>query len=136
MEPAGGPEADELADISLYEADALAALGREEEAEAIYERLALNPTSLPGSKAAVMLAQNMIDRGDFSGARDRMEEFTETGTPHQYWLARGFITLADSYYGLGEKTLAREYILSLQENYPGTESDIKSMISSRLKKWK
>lgn len=133
---AGGLEADELADISLYEADALAALGREEEAEAIYERLALNPTSLPGSKAAVMLAQNMADRGDFSGARDMMEEFTETGTPHQYWLARGFITLADSYYGLGEKTLAREYILSLQENYPGTESDIKSMISSRLKKWK
>ena len=65
-----------------------------------------------------------------------MEEFTEPGTPHQYGLARGFITLADAYAGLGEKSLAREYVATLQENYPGQESDIRSMISSRLKKWK
>lgn len=132
----GGLEADELADISLWEADALSALGRDTEAMTIYSRLAENPTSLPGSKSAVMLAEEMIGNGDFAGARDSMEEFTETGTPHQYWLARGFIALADAYYGLGEKSLAREYVSSLQENYPGSESDIKSMISSRLKKWK
>ena len=65
-----------------------------------------------------------------------MEEFTDTGTPHQYWLARGFIALADAYRGLGQTSLAREFLSSLEENYPGDEADIKSMISSRLKKWK
>lgn len=132
----GGLEPDELAVISLYEADALAALGRDVEAVEIYSRLAENPTSLPGSKSAVILAERSVENGDFADARDRMEEFTETGTPHQYWLARGFITLADAYAGLGEKSLAREYVATLQENYPGQESDIRSMISSRLKKWK
>ncbi len=133
---AGGLEADEMAEISLYEADALTDLGRDMEANAIYSSLAQNPTSLPGSKAAVTLADSMVRSGDFEGARDAMEEFTETGTPHQYWLARGFIALADAYYGLGEKVLAREYVTSLKENYPGTEDDISSMIASRLKKWK
>lgn len=132
---AGGLEADELAEISLYEADALTDLGREDEATEIYTTLARNTSSLPGSQAAVALAELALKNGDYASARDLMEEFTDTGSPHQYWLARGFIALADAYYGLGNKSLAREYILSLEENYPGSEKDIKSNISSRLKKW-
>ena len=65
-----------------------------------------------------------------------MEEFTDVGTPHQYWLARGFIALADAYHGLGKTYLAKEYLNSLNENYPATDDDIPSLISSRLKKWK
>lgn len=133
---AGGLEPDEIAEIDLYEADALAHIGRFDDAAPIYNRLAGNPTSLPGSKAAVTLAEKDIADGDFENARVSMEEFTETGTPHEYWLARGFIALADAYYGLGQKHLAKEYISSLSENYPGSESDIRSMIASRLKKWK
>lgn len=133
---AGGLEPDERAELSLYEADALADLDCWEEAAPIYRQLAENPTSLAGSKAAVMLADRAFASGDYESARDSMEQFTETGTPHQYWLARGFIILADAYHALGEKSLAREYILSLSENYPGNEEDIKSMISTRLKKWK
>lgn len=133
---AGGLEADELALVRLYQAEALADLGRMAEADAILSELALNPTSLPGSEAAVTLAENALAKKDFRTARDLMEDFTENGTPHEYWLARGFIALADAYYGLGETALAREYIISLSENYPGDEQDISQMISSRLKKWK
>lgn len=133
---AGGLEADELAEINLYEAVALRNLGRTEEALTIYTDLAHNPSSLPGSEAAVSIAEILIKEGKYEDARDRMEEFTDTGTPHNYWLARGFIALADAYKALGNKTLAREYMVSLNENYPGDEADIKSMISSRLKKWK
>ena len=132
----GGLEADETADIDLYEADALAETGHTEEAVELYARLAANPTSLPGSKAAVMLAENDLRKGNHESARVRMEDFTDNGTPHQYWLARGFIALADAYAGLGQTTLAREYLSSLSENYPGNEKDIRTMISTRLKKWK
>lgn len=133
---AGGLEADELSDLSLYEADALADLGRAAEAEEIYRTLAQTPTSLSGSKASVALAEAMLKRGDYASARDMMEDFTDQGTPHSYWLARGFIALADAYRGLGETSLAREYLSSLRDNYPGGETDIDTMISSRLKKWK
>lgn len=133
---AGGLEPDELADISMWRADALANTGRAREAMAIYSQLAENPSALSGAKAAVTLAEIEIKEGDYEAARTRMEEFTDAGTPHQYWLARGFIALADAYRGLGQTSLAREYLSSLEENYPGDEADIKSMISSRLKKWK
>lgn len=132
----GGLEPDELADISLWRADALSHTGREAEARAIYTQLAENPSALSGAKAAVALAESELKEGDYEAARVRMEEFTDAGTPHQYWLARGFIALADAYRGLGQTSLAREYLSSLQDNYPGSEADIKSMISSRLKKWK
>lgn len=133
---AGGLEPDELAEIDLYEADALSGLGRNAEAADIYSHLAGNPNSLPGAKAIVSLAEYDLKKGDYESARVRMEEFTDVGSSHQYWLARGFITLADAYNGLGQTSLAKEYILSLQENYPGNEPDIKSMISTRLKTWK
>lgn len=133
---AGGLEADELSEIDLYEADALRNTGRAADARPIYEQLSRNVTSLPGSKAVVALAETDIAAGNYEAARVRMEEFTDAGTPHQYWLARGFIALADAYKGLGQTALAKEYLKSLKENYPGDDDDIYSLISSRLKKWK
>lgn len=130
---AGGLEADELATLDLYEADALSELGRDSEAKAIYTRLSLNPSSEAGSEAAVKLAEISLKNKDFSAARDMMEAFTDTGTPHQYWLARGFIALADAYRGLGDKQLAREYLISLRDNYPNADDDIYTTITSRLK---
>lgn len=133
---AGGLEADELSEIDLYEADALRHTGRNSEARQIYDQLSRNVTSLPGSKAVVAIAEMDLSDGNFEEARVRMEDFTDAGTPHQYWLARGFIALADAYKGLGQTALAKEYLNSLKENYPGEDDDISSLISTRLKKWK
>lgn len=133
---AGNLSADETADIDLYEANARALLGEDETADAIYQRLAGQPESLSGSIAAVTLADRYNARADFNKAFDLMNSFTEQGSPHLYWLARGFIALADACSGLGRPELAREYLLSLQENYPGEEPDIISAIDSRLKKLK
>ncbi|MDE7403359.1 MAG: tetratricopeptide repeat protein [Muribaculaceae bacterium] len=132
----GGLEADELTELELADAEALASTGRNNEARDIYTRLAANPGSSAGSQSAVVLAETMLAEGNAEGAREAMENFTESGTPHQYWLARGFITLADAYHALGDTALAREYLLSLQENYPGNEADISKAINSRLKSWK
>lgn len=136
LKQAGGLEADELSEISLYEADALAQKGRWHEAMELYTDLARNPSSLPGAKATVMLAEGELKAKDYESARRRMEKFTDIGTPHQYWLARGFITLADAYYALGQQNLAKEYLISLRDNYPGTGDDINTRISQRLNKWK
>ena len=98
--------------------------------------LAENPKSLHGAKAAVTLGQYYIDNGDISDAEKVLTAFTDEGSPHEYWLARGFIALADVYHARGKDYLAVEYIKSLKENYPGKELDIHDMIATRLKKWK
>ena len=128
--------ADELADIDLLEADASAALRNWQHAEELYSQTARNFTSLAGSKAAVALGERYLTSGRTAEAEKLMTEFTDAGSPHEYWLARGYIVLADALAARSSKAAAREYLESLKENYPGTESDIIRMIDSRLNKLK
>jgi quinolinate synthetase A subunit len=60
-------------------------------------------------------------------------KFIEASTPHGYWLARGFILLADTYMKQGKSMEAKQYLLSLQNNYDG-DDDIAGMIAERLEK--
>ena len=53
-------------------------------------------------------------------------------TPHTYWMARSFILLADLYTEQGKTLEARQYLLSLQNNYDG-DDNIAEMIEVRLK---
>lgn len=133
LRASGALGAEDLAQIDLYEADGLAAQGNFDKAEPIYSRLADNPASLTGAKAAVALASKALEMHDFSRAEQLMTDFTNAGTPHAFWLAKGFILLADAYAGLGQQYLAKEYLLSLKENYPGNEQEIFDDINSRLK---
>ena len=66
---------------------------------------------------------------------EAVEEFAKNGTPHQYWLARGFILWADIYIRKGDPVQARVYLNSLQKNYQG-DDNITEMIESRLAKLK
>lgn len=132
----GGADADALEEADFYEASALTESGSARDAregESMLKRLAENPFSLFGARSAVTLAQKYLDNGDATAAQEMMEDFTSSGSGQQYWVARGFIVLADSYTALGKDYLAQEYLRSLKQNYPGDEADIQRMISKRLK---
>ncbi len=79
------------------------------------------------------LAQYEFDNGQLKKARRRIEKFIDANTPHQYWLARGYILLSDILRKQGSDFEADEYLKSLKENYPGDEADIFQMIDQRLK---
>ncbi|MDR3266561.1 MAG: tetratricopeptide repeat protein, partial [Tannerella sp.] len=88
-----------------------------------------------GAEAKFMLAQVYFDKKDLSRAEKVLTEFIESGTPHQYWLARGFILMSDIYDTKGDMFQARQYLTSLQRNYKGDE-EINRMIENRLIKLK
>ena len=82
-----------------------------------------------------MLAQLYYDMNDDKNAEAVLDDFAKNGTPHQYWLARGFILWADIYIRQGDKGQARVYLNSLQNNYEG-DDDIADMIEERLEQIK
>ena len=88
-----------------------------------------------GAEAKYLLAQLYYDNKDDKNAEKVLMNFIENGTPHQYWLARGFILLADIYIRQGDDFQARQYLTSLQNNYK-EDDDIAAMIENRLGKLK
>lgn len=115
---------------------ALSATGHEAEARNLWESIADATDELYGAKAAYALAQSLFDGGNDTEALARAEDLTSSGTPHAYWLARGFILMSDIYESRGKTFEAKEYLNALRSNYPGDESDIFDMIDTRLSKLK
>lgn len=102
-------------------------------AVAALERLSENPFTEAGARSAVELGEYYLKSGDSRRAMELMEKFTSSGSGRQYWVARGFIVLADACKAQGEDYLSSEYLKSLRDNYPGSEPDIMRMIQERLK---
>lgn len=125
--------ADEKTEASFSRGLSMSLSGDTDSAVAVWKELAGNTDDLYGAKAAVYAAEALNVAGDYEEASKIAEVFVNSGTPHTYWLARGFIALADAYTGRGRQFEAREYIKALKENYPGKETDIFEMIEQRLK---
>lgn len=88
-----------------------------------------------GAEAKYLLGQYYFDTKQNERAEAEMNDFIKSGTPHSYWLARGFVLLSDVYASKGEDFQARQYLESLKHNYQG-EDDINEMIEIRLLKLK
>lgn len=83
-----------------------------------------------GAEAKYLLAQYYFDTKQPDRAEAEVNEFIKSGTPHSYWLARGFVLLSDVYASKGDDFQARQYLESLKLNYKGND-DIKDMIEAR-----
>ncbi|MCD7899514.1 MAG: tetratricopeptide repeat protein [Bacteroides sp.] len=94
--------------------------------------LAKDTRTLYGAEAKYQIAQLYYNGGEYALAEKELLNFIQESTPHAYWLARGFILLSDVYAAMGKNLDARQYLLSLQQNYTGND-DIQKMIESRLK---
>lgn len=105
----------------------------EEKALADLKILAEDTRTVHGAEARYLLAQLYYDSHEDKKAEKVLEDFAKNGTPHQYWLARGFILWADIYIRQGDDVQARVYLNSLKNNYQG-DDDIAAMIEDRLAK--
>lgn len=114
-------------------AESMSKLGKTDEAVKGWSQLAKNTDDLYGAKSAYYLSQHYFDSGKTAQAKKSVEKLIDSNTPHQYWLARGYILLSDIYRKQGNDFEANEYLKSLKDNYPGDEADIFQMIDKRIK---
>lgn len=95
--------------------------------------LAKDTRNVYGAEAKYLVAQIYFNEGQTEKAEKEVLDYIEVSTPHAYWLARSFVLLSDVYVKLGRSLDAKQYLLSLQQNYQEAD-DIKQMIETRLKK--
>ena len=132
----GGLTVNEEKEVKLDRALSLAQVGNTQEAESLLKALAGDAANEYGAQASYELSRMQYEMGNYKGAEQTINALIDAGTPHTYWLAKSFLTLADVYYKQGNVSQAREYLQSLKSNYPGKEKDIFDGIESRLNKWK
>lgn len=126
--------APELAnEAHYYRAKALLAEGQNKEAAGDLAVLAKDTRNVYGAEAKYLLAQLYFDNGETGKAEKEVLDYIEVSTPHAYWLARSFVLLSDVYMKLGRNLDAKQYLLSLQQNYQA-DDNIAEMIETRLAK--
>jgi len=100
-------------------------------ATADLQLLATDTRTVQGAESRYLLAQQLYDHEQYDDAEKALLQFIDESTPHAYWLARGFVLLSDVYAQTGKTLEAREYLLSLQQNYQA-DDDIQTLINERL----
>ena len=118
-----------------YRAKALVEAGQMQHALTDWNELAKDPRNVYGAEAKYRLAQHLYDEGKYNEVEQAVFDFVDASTPHTYWLARSFVLMSDTYVKLNRLLEARQYLLSLKQNYQA-DDDIAGMIESRLENLK
>jgi TolA-binding protein len=120
-----------LAEINLLAAKAANALQQEAKAmEWFRQAISLSPHGSFGAEASFHVASILFKQRDFSEAENTIFDLAENYASYDYWVASGFILLADIYRETGNIYQARQTLLSVIENYQG--EDLKEVASKKL----
>lgn len=122
-------------EATYYRAKAYLSLQDDKAAIKDLQALAKDTRTFYGAEAKYLLAQLYFNAGEKALAEKEVLNYIDQSTPHAYWLARSFVLLSDIYVSMNKKLDAKQYLLSLQQNYT-EQDDIQEMITSRLTKLK
>lgn len=106
-------------------------LGDSALALADYKVLSENCMDAYGAESQFIKQEYLFRTGDLEGTEKEIFDFIDRNTPHQYWLAKSFVLLADIYLLQDKVFEAKQYLLSVRENYNAND-DIASEIKRRL----
>jgi len=120
-----------LKEVLFYRAKSYLNKKQDALAKADLQKTAIEVNSAIGAESKYLLADLIFRQGSSNESEKMVQDFIQAGTPHSYWLARGFILLSDINIKKKDKFQAKQYLLSLKENYHG-DDDISEMIESRL----
>lgn len=116
----------------FYRSKALLKQGKADEGVKDLQLVGKDTRNVFGAESQLILAETYYKWKSYDKAEKQVTDFMKQGTPHQYWLARAIIVLADVYKAKGDTFQAQQYLESLSANYKGSEEDIRDMISTRL----
>jgi TolA-binding protein len=86
--------------------------------------------SAEGAESKYILAEIAFMQKKYDVVENEVFDFVKKNTPHQYWLAKSFLVLADMYLARGNNFQAKQTLKSLIDNYDNkTDGIIESAIN-------
>ena len=128
---------EDLAREAMYvDAKSLLATSRRDEAMDVLARLAAFPSTAEGAEAVFLRIQDSYDRGAFDEVEERVYAFSDSGTGQNYWLARAFVVLGDSFVDRDNLDQAKATFESVAEGYTpeSGDDDVLESVRMRLEK--
>ena len=109
---------------------------RREEAFAELRALADEPSTSEGAEATYLIIRDKYDRGQFEGIQDMVYDFSGKAGVQNYWLAKAFIVLGDTFAEEGNTAQAKATFESIRSGYTstGTQDDVLDQVELRLRK--
>ena len=128
---------DDISREALYvRAKSLLSTSRRDEALSQLQILAKKPSTAEGAEAAYLIIQDQYDRAEFTGIQEKVYAFADGAGDQNYWLAKAFIVLGDSFAEQGNLAQARATFESILSGYEpsGNSDDVIDQVEQRLRK--
>jgi TolA-binding protein len=97
-----------------------------------FRKTSAEVTSAEGAESKYRVAEILNRKGQTAEAEKVINEFIDQNTPHQFWMARMFLLLADISIKKGDKLQARATLLGLKDNYPVDSDGILDEVKAKL----
>ena len=100
-----------------------------------FETVTKQTKTAVGAEAKYYLAQILFDKGQFLEAQQACFDLSNQVPSYEYWVAKGFILLADTYHQLGNDFQAKSTLQSIIDEYDGKDEiaeEAKSKLASFL----
>ncbi|MCD8312936.1 MAG: tetratricopeptide repeat protein [Bacteroidales bacterium] len=111
------------------------AMSNRDAAIPLFTQLAKTPSTDYGGEASYLLILDSYNRGEFKDVEDKVFAFSDAQNPQQYWLAKSFVVLGDSYAEQGDFEQAKATFESVRDGYnPSTPDDVKDNLDLRISK--
>ena len=130
------PDAGLQREARYVRAKSLLSSSRRDEALELFKLLAKEPSTDEGAEASYLLIQDLFDRADFAAVQEQVYAFSAKAGGQNYWLAKAFIVLGDSFAEQGNTSQAKATFESIKSGYTssGAQDDVLDQVNRRLSK--
>ncbi|MGB8490129.1 MAG: tetratricopeptide repeat protein, partial [Bacteroidales bacterium] len=97
-----------------------------------FRKTATEVTSAEGSESKYRVAELLFKKGSAEEAEKIVTQFIDQNSPHQFWMAKMFLLLADISIKKGDSLQARATLQSLKEYYTVKDDGILDEVNTRL----
>jgi TolA-binding protein len=121
-----------IREATFMSAKANYSLNNFDEALKDFRKVAKEVTSVEGAESKYRVAELLYKKDQVAESEKTVTEFIDQNTPHQYWMARMFLLLADISIKKGDLLQARATLQSLKDYYSVDNDGILDEVKAKM----